>query len=381
MRPVSRSPRLTMSRGPPNTNLIRPYKDNALPPNKTGRPFKAMTISVHPARKLSEEVPPGTWEGTKQDAVLATAQLFEVLSRKKSGEKLQFGYSEYDAQMANAQLRAFKLTKVIMRKAKRSSLSDSPVKIEDMGFQVDGTPDDESEQTNAETQDIPKSSTPPPNAPLPSTPKQLPIKVTPRSNSSSPSGRKVKPNTPSSPVPATKFPPPIPPRKSSYRHGQLPPVAVSSRRFSDEVSPKTVPEFPVRATRTAYPTPINISPLQITLETPDKETLPVLPFRRVKFENQESSIVERCDTPTPELKPTFPPRSPLRKYSIERPEIDITAPLMPKRGSIRRSVSFRFGEGLQNSTFSRTSSLICHELSDALKDLQRTIGAATLEVH
>src|SRR5436190_23069683 len=99
--------------------------------------LKVMTISVHPARKLSEEVPPGTWEGTKQDAVLATAQLLEVLSRKKSGEKMQFGYSEYDAQMANAQLRAFKLTKVIMRKAKRNSLSDVPVKIEDMGFQVD----------------------------------------------------------------------------------------------------------------------------------------------------------------------------------------------------------------------------------------------------
>ena len=157
MRPVSRSPRLTMSRGPSKVNLIRPYKDNALPPNTNYTvSSKAMTISVHPARNLSEEVPPGTWEGTKQDAVLATAQLLEVLSRKKSGEKMQFGYSEYDAQMANAQLRAFKLTKVIMRKAKRNSLSDAPVKIEDMGFQVDGTPDDESEQTDSETKQIPK---------------------------------------------------------------------------------------------------------------------------------------------------------------------------------------------------------------------------------
>jgi hypothetical protein len=56
----------------------------------------AMTISIHPQRKMDAQVPPGTWEETKQDAVLATAQLLEVLSRKKAGEKSNFGLSEYD---------------------------------------------------------------------------------------------------------------------------------------------------------------------------------------------------------------------------------------------------------------------------------------------
>jgi hypothetical protein len=353
----------------------------APPINNYSVTSKQMTISVHPARNLSEDVPPGTWEGTKQDAVLATAQLLEVLSRKKSGEKMRFGYSEYDAQMANAQLRAFKLTKVIMRKARRSSLSDAPVKIEDMGFQVDGTSEEESEQPDSETIHIPNPSTSPPNAPLPSPPKQLPLKVSVRSKSSSPSSRKVKPSISNSPIPLTKFPPPIPPRKSSHRHSQVPSVTISSRRFSNEVSPKTIPASPIRGPRAASPMPINISPIQLTLDTPEKETLPVLPFRRVKFETQGPNVVERSGTPVPELKPAFPPRSPLRKNSIERREIDATAPLIPKRGSMKRSVSFRFGEGLHNSTLSRTSSLICHELSDALKDLQRTIGAATVEVH
>lgn len=339
-----------------------------------------MTISVHPARQLSEDVPPGTWEGTKQDAVLATAQLVEVLSRKKSGEKAQFGYSEYDAQMANAQLRAFKLTKVIMRKAKRSSLSDAPVldmpvKIEDMGFQID-TPlnSDESEHTGSDI--TPKlSPSPPPSIPLPTPPRLSPAKPSTRSKSLSPSGRKVNP-TPL--VLPAKVSPPIPPRKSSHRNSQLPPpVAVSPRRYSDELSPKTVP---VRSARSVSPAPRNISPRRdAPPEKPETEGLPVLPFRRVKFETQETMTGERCNTPVPESKPAYPQRSPLRSSIVK--EVEATPPLIAKRGSIKRSVSFRFGEGLQNSTLSRTSSLICHELSDALKDLQRTIGAATLEVH
>src|SRR5271170_1289363 len=125
-----------------------------------------MTISITPARKLREDVPPGTWEGTKQDAVLATAQLFEVMSRKKRGELTPFGFSEYDAQMANAQLRAFKLTKVILRKARRNSVSDVPITIENMGFQVDATDDHEAEQQSSDI--IPTSKqTPPPTTPLP----------------------------------------------------------------------------------------------------------------------------------------------------------------------------------------------------------------------
>jgi hypothetical protein len=341
-----------------------------------------MTISVHPARQLSEDVPPGTWEGTKQDAVLATAQLVEVLSRKKSGEKTQFGYSEYDAQMANAQLRAFKLTKVIMRKTKRSSLSDAPVldvpvKIEDTGFQIDAPQNSDESERGSDTIPNPSPS-PPPTMPLPTPPKRSSAKSSTRSKSLSPSGRKINP-TPV--VLPSKIPPPIPPRKSSHRNSQLPPpVAVPSRRYSDEVSPKTVPLSPVRSARPASPVPRNISPRRDTSpEKPETEGLPVLPYRRVKFETQETEAGERCDTPLPTPKPPYPQRSPLRSSIVK--EVEATPPLMPKRGSIKRSVSFRFGEGLQNSTLSRTSSLICHELSDALKDLQRTIGAATLEVH
>src|SRR5271156_1548998 len=163
-----------------------------------------MTISIHPARQVNEEVPPGTWEGTKQDAVLATAQLLEVLSRKKSGEKAPFGFSEYDAQMANAQLRAFKLTKVIMRKARRNSLPDAPVTIEDMGFPT------ESDTKQIDPKHIVKQPPPssPPTCALPTPPTKQPLnsKITVRSKSSSPSTLKIKPNV-SAPTP--KFPPPI----------------------------------------------------------------------------------------------------------------------------------------------------------------------------
>src|SRR5277367_3225882 len=124
-----------------------------------------MTISIHPARQVNEEVPPGTWEGTKQDAVLATAQLLEVLSRKKAGEKAPFGFSEYDAQMANAQLRAFKLTKVIMRNVRRNSLPDAPVTIEDMGFP---TETDNTKQIDPKHASNPLS--PPPTGALPTPP-------------------------------------------------------------------------------------------------------------------------------------------------------------------------------------------------------------------
>src|SRR5277367_3135552 len=147
-----------------------------------------MTISIHPARQVNEEVPPGTWEGTKQDAVLATAQLLEVLSRKKAGEKAPFGFSEYDAQMANAQLRAFKLTKVIMRKARRNSLPDAPVTIEDMGFPT------ETDTKQLDPKHAPKPSSPPPTGALPTPPLQSDSsKATVRSKSSSPPTRKTKP--------------------------------------------------------------------------------------------------------------------------------------------------------------------------------------------
>jgi hypothetical protein len=257
---------------------------------------------------------------------------------------------------------------------------DIPVKVEDMGFNINVKLDSNESEQN-ETDNIPKASPiPPPTIPLPIPPKHLPAKSTVRSKSSSPSGRKVKPST-KSPVPLTKFPPPIPPRKSSHRNSQLPPpVAVSSRRYSDEISPKTVPLSPVRPARPASPAPRNISPRrEKTPEMQETAELPVLPFRRVTFQTQEPAVIERSETPLPELKSAYAQRSPLHS-SIAR-EIESTVPLMPKRGPIKRSVSFRFGEGLQNSTISRTSSLICHELSDALKDLQRTIGAATVEVH
>ena len=74
----------------------------------------------HPRKEKQQRRPPGTWEGTKQDAVLATAQLREVWERKKAGDKADYGFSEYDAEMANAQLRAFKLAKLIIRESRRN---------------------------------------------------------------------------------------------------------------------------------------------------------------------------------------------------------------------------------------------------------------------
>lgn len=331
-----------------------------------------MTISIHPARKMDEEVPPGTWEGTKQDAVLATAQLLEVLSRKKSGEKAQFGLSEYDSQMANAQLRAFKLTKAILRKARRDSgSSEVPIMIEDMGFH---------------TPDIPKTTTPPPTQPLPTPPTRSSLIAPNRSKSRSPSGRKMKSQSPvrsATPVSlrSSGTPPPIPPRKSSNRNSQVLPAGLlvapptpppPSSLFEDELSPRTT-VAPLTPPRTASPRRQATSPPQLSPSprrqaslppVAENDDLPVQPFRRVRFGSDDSS--DGSDSPLPASSPVLSPHS-------------VTAPLVPKRGSMHRSYSFRFGEGLQKNSLSRTSSMICSELSDALKDLQRTIGA--VEVH
>jgi hypothetical protein len=343
-----------------------------------------MTISIHPARQVNEEVPPGTWEGTKQDAVLATAQLLEVLSRKKGGEKAPFGFSEYDAQMANAQLRAFKLTKVIMRKARRNSLPDAHVTIEEMGFQT------ESDPNQIDPNHVPKPLSSPPTCALPTPPKQSHSKTTARSKSSSPPTRKVKP---SASVPITKFPPPIPPRKSSNRLSLTPPP--SSHRYSDELSPRSIPRSPLR-NNPVSPVPRSVSPRREatppltpkdeSLDTLEAEILPVLPYRRVKIDAPEPTKPELvARSPIPNRKPPVPQRSPRRPSisNVDRTQLEMTQPLKVGRSRLKRTVSFRFGEGLQSSRLSRTSSMICSELSDALKDLQRTIGAASVavEVH
>jgi hypothetical protein len=355
-----------------------PWNDSNVPLHTT-----SMTISIHPARCGSEDILPGTWEGTKQDAVLATAQLREVWERKKSGEKAKYGYSEYDAQMANAQLRAFKLTKMIIRKARRNSLTEVPLIMEDMGFK-DHVPLNPHHT-------YPARPAPPPTAPLPIPPRRLSKqKVTFRTNSSP----KSKKTTPTSPIPESRFPPPpplSPPRKTTNRFHQLPPVTVPPRKYSEELSPRSVPLSPGRPPRSNSPAPRNISPRpevqpeprRRTPEVPEKEVLPVLPFRRQPSPTKNLDPIDRCSTPMPEPKPRVPQRSPLRTsiYVEQKEEHTPTPPLNTKRRSLKRSVSFRFGEGLHNSTISRTSTLIYAELSDALKDLQRTIGAATVEVH
>ena len=59
------------------------------------------------------------------------------------------------------------------------------------------------------------------------------------------------------------------------------------------------------------------------------------------------------------------------------------SPLNIRRGSMRRTTSFRFGEGLHDNRLSRSSSVIYSELSEALNDLQRTLqgASAAVEVH
>jgi hypothetical protein len=349
-----------------------------------------MAITIHPARRSTAEdgVLPGTWEGTKQDAVLATAQLLEVLSRKKVGERAYFGESEYDAQMANAQLRAFKLTKVIIRDARRNSQSaDVPIKIEDLGFQVDAN-SNKPHQIHASEYVAPPA--PPPTIPLP-TPPRTKRPRSARSKSSSPPTQKVKPNTP---PPVTRFPPPVPAKKSTHRLSHVAPLAtVHSRHYSDELSPKSIPAplSPSRPTRPGSPIPVHpASPSRDLCSNPKENDLPVQPFRRGTSESSKAmnSPQERLRTPVPARKPSLPHRSPLRGSVYGEPKAP-TAPLSPisplapkKRASLQRSLSFRFGDGLQSARLSRSSSLLYSELSEALNDLQRTIGVATsVEVH
>ena len=126
-----------------------------------------MTITVHPARTTSDDVPPGTWEGTKQDAVLATAQLREIWERKKSGEKADYGFSEYDAEMANAQLRAFKLAKLIIRESHRKSATAAEVPL------IIDPRSPKKAKPNPRQNPLLVKPRPPPTAPLPTPPQAL----------------------------------------------------------------------------------------------------------------------------------------------------------------------------------------------------------------
>lgn len=336
-----------------------------------------MAITVHPPRQQTDAVPPGAWEGTKQDAVLATAQLLEVLSRKKSGERAQFGDSEYDAEMAVAQLRAFKLTKVILNKTKpKSNSAPASPTLTKAAFP---SPSSSPKFGGSLSRSGRISPLPLPSSPLASSSDQTELGQKARSKSSSPARKSVpRPRA----VPESRFPPPIPPRKSSNRLSPLPPpVSMSQRRYSDEVSPRTIPHSPIRLSRPASPLPPALSPCRKSFDKADKQDLPVAPFRRVKFQDVDSALSDtstRCETPLLEDKPALPHRSPLRMSTYEQRD---TEPLNPKRRSLQRSVSFRFGEGINGSGLSRTSSLICSELSDALIELQRAIGAAAVEVH
>jgi hypothetical protein len=352
-----------------------------------------MTISIHPARRASEDVPPGTWDGTKQDAVLATAQLRDVWERKKAGEKSGYGYSEYDSQMANAQLRAFKLTKLILRRARKQSAGEIPIMIEALGFQVDPGLEQDGFDVDVpeEAEEFPLPQ-PPPTAPLPplpiptSRPPIPPRRMRPKSAMRQmPAPEKLAPK--SIPLPPSKFPAPAPPRKSPNRLSQLPPpVKLPQRRFSDEVSPKTIPRntSPHHIPRPDSPVPRTVSPRrepEPRRRTPDIVSFPPIapiPSRAPReLENPSPFVFERCDTPQVPDLPILNPR-PSVSFHIER---KTTPPLNTKRRTLTRAASFKFGEGLQSYSLARTSSLIYAELSDALKDLQRTIGAAAVEVH
>jgi hypothetical protein len=50
---------------------------------------------------------------------------------------------------------------------------------------------------------------------------------------------------------------------------------------------------------------------------------------------------------------------------------------------MRRTTSFRYGEGLHENRLSRSSEVIYSELTEALNDLQRTLqgASAAVEVH
>jgi len=369
-----------------------------------------MTISIHPARRPSEDVPPGTWEGTKQDAVLATAQLQEIWERKKRGEIVRFGHNEYDAQMANAQLRAFKLTKAILRSARRNSASDINKKIEEMGFVVD-TPSAAPDEIH------PPLPGPPPIAPLPMPPmmrKQRSKVFRDSTTFSSPTPHQI---TKAASAPASPLrPPPIVPRKSMTRQTSPPrsaPGRFSRRQPSVEFpQPNTYPAGR-RSSRVPSPSlPSSVIPARRDSSTPplpqrgspvaEKDTLPVLPFRRKPVANHKPTSSDHEITPrrsatplppppspylsSPRLSPAPPPSSPTNEdpplppaRSPYRNSVygSRTQPLIPKRRSLQRSISFRFGESLQYSV----SKSLYSELSSALDDLQRSLGGATVEVH
>jgi len=328
-----------------------------------------MAITIHPARRQNEDVPPGTWEGTKQDAVLATAQLQEIWERKKRGERVKFGHNEYDAQMANAQLRAFKLTKAMLRNARRNSASDTHKKIEDMGFIV---------ETGVKGIDPPIPG-PPPSAPLP---------APPQGNKRSKTSREPVRNLPvqmkAASAPVSPIRPPTVPKKAINRQSSLPPLVNIPRRQSSIEASQRKAHLPPPSSRVPSPIPSGalapkLSPPPFLLKSPatEKDALPVLPFRRkpVPKSTLEPMRSSRpTTTPAPDSDdPPVPPRSPYRAsvYGSGTP------PLIPKRRSLQRSISFRFGEGLQHSI----SKSLYSELSSALDDLQRSLAGTTVEVH
>jgi hypothetical protein len=94
---------------------------------------------------------------------------------------------------------------------------------------------------------------------------------------------------------------------------------------------------------------------------------------------EEPTPFEHRDTPLPDPEPLL--RTPAQINSSTKVKPDITPPLNTKRRSFVRTASFKFGEGLNSYSLARTSSLLYAELSDALKDLQRTIGSTAVEVH
>jgi hypothetical protein len=285
--------------------------------------------------------------------------------------------------------------------------------IEDMGFQVDpGLELDGFDVDEPEAVEFPLPG-PPPTRPLPTPPisqkrsrprsamRQKPAPVSHTVAPASVPPRKFPPPRTSSlvsvHVPPTRFPPPAPPAKSPNRLSQLPPpVQLPQRRYSDEVSPRTVPRTgsPNKSLRPGSPVPRPISPRREpeprrrTPEIPqvapsERTTTTPVPSRK---ERQSETPVpdffptpfefERCDTPAPDRNSIS--RVPTTSFYIER---ESTEPLKPKRRTLTRAASFKFGEGLQGYSLARTSSLLYTELSDALKELQRTIGAASVEVH
>jgi len=86
------------------------------------------------------------------------------------------------------------------------------------------------------------------------------------------------------------------------------------------------------------------------------------------------------------VKRVYPPQlNPVR--TVPRKPVDSghmgTSPLTIRRGSMRRTTSFRYAEGLHENRLSRSSEVIYSELTEALNDLQRTLqgASAAVEVH